>query len=144
MDELQRAAPVSARSFSPRSFVHGAMLPVGRWGQWSQAAPQDVGEEFGLDSYFWVGSSLHIKLNVCISTNNGCRFSKEGKKLLLLHVFSTGATLASNKVGKVGVGRRVLFLFTSLGKREETLSAIAWCLLPFIAPFPSTPGSNQS
>lgn len=36
-----------------------------------------------------------------------------------------------SKAGKVEVGRRVSFLFTSLGKREDALSAISWCLPVF-------------
>lgn len=68
----------------------------------------------------------------------------KGRWLLFLHIFSTGATLANYKWGKVEVGGRVSFLFTSSEKKEDTLSAITWCHLPFISSFLSISGSYQS
>lgn len=75
----------------------------------------------------------------------GADLQGKEKKQLFLQVFSTGATLANYRgQGKVKAGGRVLFLFILPGKREDTLAAITWCLLPFISSCLSTSGSDQS
>ena len=118
------------------------MLPVGRWGQWSQAAPQDVGEEFGLDSYFWVGSSLHIKWSVCISTNYCADFRGKGRNCCFCIYFPQG--LLWPQQSREGGGRQKSLVSLHFPGKERGCAVSHQLVSSRISSFPSTPGSNQS
>lgn len=55
LDELQRAAPASAKSYGPRFPIHVGMLAAG-----VMELPRMLERNPGLILSLWVGSSLHI------------------------------------------------------------------------------------
>lgn len=84
-----------------------------------------------------VGSSLHIKWTVCLSTKNGCSFAREGEvTVVFAHLFHRGY-FGQLQVGKGGGRRKSLVSLHFLGKeRGYTVSHhLVSSSLHFLFPF---------
>lgn len=118
---------MSAKSYPPRSSIQGLCCQWGGGGNGARLLLKMLERNLGLIlTSGW--DHLCTQNDPSASAQTIVQIFEEREETAAsAYIFHRGY-FGCNEAGKVEVGRRVSFLFTSLGKREDTLSAIAWCL----------------